>query len=722
SGMRVEGADYVLAVDEPTNAILAIGSRSFHAQLQSLIDKLDRRRPQVLIEMTLVAITMSDSMDLGVELQALDLGDAWDYLVFSNFGLSSIDVATGRRAVLLVSSLVLLLAGILGSLLFDVVQLRVEAWLNPWLDPSGRSYQIVQSLMAFASGGMTGRGPGLGNPGVVPISHSDFIFASIAEETGLPGALGLILLIGFFTMRGLRIALHSDEIYHRYLATGLTAYISLQSILIIGGNLRVLPLTGVTLPFVSYGGSSLVTSFMALMLLSHISHYQRNKSASPFDGKPIFDLSMILMAGLAATALASGWWSLVRGPDLLSRTDNPRRSISDLYVPRGTLLDRDGNTIVETIGYTGNLQRIYRFKGGGPVIGYTHPIYGLAGLEASLDPILRGFEGQPAFDLWSSHLLYGQPPPGLDIQLSIYLGLQSRAESLLAGQNGAVVLINASNGEILAMVSSPNFDPNLLTDTWSTLIQDDNSPLVNRVTQGSYQPGAALGPFLYVAALSEGILPAAPAELSHGVDGQSLDCARQPDDVTTWADVIAAGCPGASASLGLALGSESLLALFHSLGFYAAPNLRMPTAISSEAPVAIAIPEAAAIGQSDLTLSPLQLALAAAVLSNGGQLPAARIALIAGSSTLPALGETTQVFAPFEVNAAALELGRANLPIWQSLGTAINGPNQIVTWYLAGTLPGETGTQLVVVVLLEIDFPTLAEAIGQALLRAAMED
>jgi type II secretory pathway component GspD/PulD (secretin) len=97
SGLRVQGPDYVLTVDEHTNSILAIGTREFHAQLESLIDDLDQRRPQVLIEMTLVAITMSDSMDLGVELQALDLGDAWDYLVFSNFGLSSIDVATGQR-------------------------------------------------------------------------------------------------------------------------------------------------------------------------------------------------------------------------------------------------------------------------------------------------------------------------------------------------------------------------------------------------------------------------------------------------------------------------------------------------------------------------------------------------------------------------------------------------------------------------------------------------
>lgn len=98
--LRVQGKDYVLTGDEHTNSILAIGTREFHAQLESLIEDLDQRRPQVLIEMTLVAITMSDSLDLGVELETLDLGDAWDYLTFSNFGLSTIDVATGERTLL----------------------------------------------------------------------------------------------------------------------------------------------------------------------------------------------------------------------------------------------------------------------------------------------------------------------------------------------------------------------------------------------------------------------------------------------------------------------------------------------------------------------------------------------------------------------------------------------------------------------------------------------
>ncbi len=170
-------------------------------------------------------------------------------------------LATERKLILILSVFLLAVAGIASYFLFDVVQLRIDAWLNPWLDPSGRSYQIVQSLLAMANGGVGGRGPGMGNPTLVPISHSDFIFSAIVEESGLVGAIALIGLLMLLTASGIRIALRAPDNFRRYLAAGLTAYLVGQSLLIIGGNIRLLPLTGVTLPFVSYGGSSLLTAF-----------------------------------------------------------------------------------------------------------------------------------------------------------------------------------------------------------------------------------------------------------------------------------------------------------------------------------------------------------------------------------------------------------------------------------------------------------------------------
>lgn len=399
-------------------------------------------------------------------------------------------VSTNRKRILLIAVLSLITAGIAGYLLFDVVELRIDSWLNPWLDPSSRSYQIVQSLIAVANGGLTGRGPGLGYPEIVPIPHSDFIYASIAEETGLIGSLGLLLLIAILCTSGLRITLRSKDIFHRYLAGGLTAYLVGQSILIIGGNMRLLPLTGVTLPFVSYGGSSLLTSLMALLLLLHISTQTEEIRAIPESlNRPYLQLGVFLFIGLAAVALVNGWWAYYRGPGLLTRTDNPRRSINDLTVRRGAILDRGNHVLASTVGSPGEYFRQISYPALSPIIGYTNPVYGQSGLEASLDPYLRGFEGYSTLVSWWNRLVYGQPPPGLDIRLSIDLSLQISADDALSGYKGALILMDAENGEILAVSSFPNFDANHLEEEWDDLMQDEHSPLLNRATLGTYPVG-----------------------------------------------------------------------------------------------------------------------------------------------------------------------------------------------------------------------------------------
>ena len=147
------------------------------------------------------------------------------------------------------------------------------------------------------------------------------------------------------------------------------------------------------------------------------------------------------MLGLAGTAVIAGWWSLVRGPDLLTRTDNPRRTIADRYVKRGSILDSHENPLAESSGRLEISSAHYPYAALGPLVGYTDPVYGQAGLEASLDPYLRGLKGYPALTLWWEHLLYGQPPPGLDVRLSLDLDLQTRADELLAGHKGALVLL-----------------------------------------------------------------------------------------------------------------------------------------------------------------------------------------------------------------------------------------------------------------------------------------
>ena len=653
-----------------------------------------------------------------------DLGTA---VIFLFLYAVIVYVASGRKRILLFGGAALALAGTAGYLLFDVVRIRVDAWLNPWLDPSGRSFQIVQSLLAVANGGILGRGPGLGSPGLVPVPHSDFVFAAIAEENGLLGSLALLILVGLLAVRGLRAALLASDNYRRFLAAGLTAHLAAQSILIIGGNLRLLPLTGVTLPFVSYGGSSLLTSIVALLLLLQISSPTDDPPALLAEPQPYLQLGAFLLAGLGAIALVLGWWAVFRSPELLARTDNPRRAIADRFVQRGSILDRDNDPVSASFGQPGDYTRRVLYPPLSSVLGYTQPVYGQAGLEASLDALLRGQEGYPALTLWWNHLLYGQTPPGLDVRLSLDMDLQRLADAQLGEHRGALVLLDAKTGAVLAMASHPTFDANTLDQTWESLIKDPSTPLLNRAALGLYPPGPALGPLLLAAANGAGDLPALPASLDYTAQGQALHCAQRPAE-TSWPAAVSGGCPAAAAALGQAIGGDELLRLMDGLGLFAAPRLRLPSG-SSDRPGALPDPAAAAIGEG-LAVSPVQMALAAAALSDGGLLPVPHLVTAVnlpegGWSLLPPLGEPSQALPAGAAISTARSLAAGDLPFWQALATARStgseSGSQTVSWYLGGSLPGAGKQTLAIAVLLEEDNPTLAQQMGKAILSAALQ-
>jgi cell division protein FtsW (lipid II flippase) len=198
-----------------------------------------------------------------------DLGTA--ALFFAVF-LILLYVASGETFIIIGGTVLLGIAGYVAYNLFSVVALRVDIWLNPWAEADGRAFQIVQSLMAFGAGGIFGEGIGQGSPTYIPVVHSDFVFSALAEEYGLLGVTVLLACVATFVMRGLRIAvLHQDRPFYSLLAIGYSMLIGIQSLLIMGGVLKLLPLTGVTLPFVSYGGSSLLMSFIVLGFLLRLS-------------------------------------------------------------------------------------------------------------------------------------------------------------------------------------------------------------------------------------------------------------------------------------------------------------------------------------------------------------------------------------------------------------------------------------------------------------------
>ncbi|MFZ0548581.1 MAG: FtsW/RodA/SpoVE family cell cycle protein [Candidatus Promineifilaceae bacterium] len=202
-----------------------------------------------------------------------DLGAAT--LFFIVF-LSLLYLASGDKRYVLGGLLLLVVAGILGYFAFDVVALRIDTWVNPWPEADTRGYQIVQSLYAIASGGVLGQGVAQGFPNYIPVVHSDFAFAAVAEEWGLIGAFGLVACFALLAYRGLWIAIHSARPFRLYLAAGVTLTMTAQSLLIMGGVTKLLPLTGVTLPFVSYGGSSLLMSCIMVGLLLYLSDHKGN--------------------------------------------------------------------------------------------------------------------------------------------------------------------------------------------------------------------------------------------------------------------------------------------------------------------------------------------------------------------------------------------------------------------------------------------------------------
>ncbi|CAN5870862.1 FtsW/RodA/SpoVE family cell cycle protein [soil metagenome] len=194
-----------------------------------------------------------------------DLGSS---LLFFALFMSMLWVATGRVAYPVGGALLFSTAAYVAWTQFSHVQVRVSQWLNPWDDTGG---QLVESWYALAWGGVTGTGIGLGRPDRIPIVESDFIFAAIAEELGLLGATAVLIAYLLFVGAGLRVATQADHPFEKLLAAGLTALIAIQSFVILAGVIRVLPLTGVVLPFISYGGSALVANYVLVALLIRVS-------------------------------------------------------------------------------------------------------------------------------------------------------------------------------------------------------------------------------------------------------------------------------------------------------------------------------------------------------------------------------------------------------------------------------------------------------------------
>ena len=419
------------------------------------------------------------------------------------------------------------------------------------------------------------------------------------------------------------------------------------------------------------------------------------------------------------------YWGVWRRDELATRDDNPRVVEAALRIQRGTIFDVENLILAETVGPSDRVERMYPLPDIGPAVGYYSFRHGAAGVEAGLVDILEGRDEGDLDRLW--RLALHLPQVGRDIRLTLDSEWQLLAEELLGEQRGAVLLLSLPEGAVRVMVSHPGYDPNRLDEQFDTLAADADAPLLNRSTQGLYQPGLALQPLIFAAAVEQGRVDLA-ASLPHMSDpvelsDQILTCAEVPAGDASWALSLAARCPAPLLTLAQSWRPEELAAVLDGFGLTTPPDL--PLATDSTDPAAIEDMVRAVLGQAELTVSPLQMALAFGALANDGQLlrPQLVASIMAedGSWQLAAESFESGLTA---VSAQAAQDVLAVLPRHEGIiehhVITLAGPADSENgWYLALAPAG--APQLVAVVVIEdVQNEALAQDVGRALLRAIL--
>ncbi|NDL68443.1 FtsW/RodA/SpoVE family cell cycle protein [Anaerotalea alkaliphila] len=540
--------------------------------------------------------------------------------------------------------------------LFRHVRVRVDAWLDPWQYVDSRGYQITQSLFALTTGGWTGSGLTKGMPERIPVVVSDFIFSAIGEEFGNYFTLALILL--FFTLV-LILFMDSDAVaspFYKLVNLGVGVLLAFQFFLIVGGVTKLIPLTGVTLPFISYGGSSIIMTFVLLGLVQSVflrenalaarpvsatkppatnppvpkPPVQRRLSdkpaAPPTPGRYRFSKRVLFLFSLLFLALVLNLSHLLlfQREKIMVNSYNPRMGEIEASIIRGRILDRDGQVLAETRVEEGAQVRAYpQGRSSSHIVGYSQ--LGKTGLEALANAHL--LSANLSFMDRVAVAITQEEVRGSDVWTTLDSGLQAVASEALAGKRGAVVALEPDTGKVLCMVSKPDFDPNTIVQEWNRLTGDaERSPLLNRASQGTYPPGSIFK-----------IVTAAAALQVIQEDSFQYDCAgtatfgektiqcagRQAHGLQTLEEAFANSCNTAFARIGelITMGdlqkTSEAFRFNQTLGY---PLANLNSRFGLDNPNSTAEVSETVIGQGKTLVSPLHAAMIAATVANGGQM------------------------------------------------------------------------------------------------------
>lgn len=559
-----------------------------------------------------------------------DLGSALIYFVVY---VVMLYIATAKKRYLLLGLSGAAIASYVSYLLFAHVQVRVAAWLNPWTDIDSKGYQIAQSLFAIGTGGWFGLGIGAGMPNTIPYVEQDFIFSAICEELGTIYGICLILLCLNLFMEIAHVAYSCKDRFLKLSAYGLGVTYIFQLFLTIGGNIKFIPLTGVTLPLISYGGSSALATLMMLSLIQSI--YQKHDLLLDEEEEeeqrsaklPIGITSGAFTCLFVAMSVYLAHYVYFDSVKVINNTYNTKRQeVLAAKTIRGDILAADGTVLATTIQEETGERRYYPYSEVfAHAIGYAEN--GRMGVEQSANIYLVSSDVSLSQKLQDD--LEAVKHKGNTVYTTFDTRLQQVAFNALGIYDGAIIVTEPTTGKILAMVSKPDFNPNTIIDEWQSIIADnDSSVLVNRVSQGLYPPGSTFKILTALEYIHEN--PDSYEAYEYKCNGSfakgdsTIRCYHGTNHGTVdFLTSFAKSCNSSFANIGMDLNRTEFSKTLSNLLF----NQTLPVDFVSN-PSKITVSESmsdssmiqASIGQGTTQMSPLHLAMITSMIANNGEM------------------------------------------------------------------------------------------------------